>query len=267
MTRRRAKRSPEESTAMLVEYLLRIDRQTYEHKPRSPEALFRDLWNEQGEADPTLDWDAVTVHWWELARIGAIAIVGGGKDERGFSAYVMTDFGRALLQRKDVSPHDRAGYLSAIRGVAGADAIAVGYADEAVGAWHACLFRASAVMLGVACERLVFTIAQAIHDAGMNPFAENLKRALTPPKDKPPMGISEVFRNVRGAVLALEGETDSFDRDVSAIFQHARALRNASGHPSGREVTREEALAGLLLFPTFQKQAIDFIERIRRSNP
>lgn len=60
----------------------------------------------------------------------------------------------------------------------------------------------------------------------------------------------------------VTGGDDEFSRGVTAIFDHTRMLRNASGHPTGAEVSREEAHAGLLLFPTFCARALATIERI-----
>ena len=42
---------------------------------------------------------------------------------------------------------------------------------------------------------------------------------------------------------------DGFDRKLVSIFEHARVLRNKSGHPTGEDVSQKEAQAGLLLFP------------------
>ncbi|MDY7011108.1 MAG: hypothetical protein SVV80_10210, partial [Planctomycetota bacterium] len=44
---------------------------------------------------------------------------------------------------------------------------------------------------------------------------------------------------------------DAIDRKLSAIFDHARALRNKSGHPTEADVSGDDAQAGLLLFPGF----------------
>ena len=44
---------------------------------------------------------------------------------------------------------------------------------------------------------------------------------------------------------------EAIDRKLTPIFEHARALRNAQGHPTGEDVDSEESEAGLLLFPGF----------------
>jgi hypothetical protein len=213
------------------------------------------------------DWRAAVEYWSELVRCGVVAQVahsGVGGVAADSSYFFVTARGRELLAKRP-APHDRHGYLAALRATRDFDEIAVGLADEALGAWQSGLWRASAVMLGVACERLVILIAESVEAKGTVPYATNLSRMLHPKKGKPPAGISEVFAQVRGAVLTLDGESESFDRDVSSIFQHARQLRNDSGHPTGKLVTAEEAQAGLLLFPSFHAKAMALIDRIKTS--
>jgi len=211
------------------------------------------------------DWPAAVEYWSELVRCGAvaqIAVTGQGGPSAQRAYFFVTERGRELLAKRP-SPHDRQGYLAALRATKGFDVIAVELADEAVGAWHAGLWRASAVMLGVACERLVILIAEAVQSKGIKPYSDRLTTMLRPKKDRPPAGISEIFTQVRGAVGTLAGESDSFDRDVSSIFQYARKLRNDSGHPTGKVVTADEAQAGLLLFPGFHAQTQALIKRIQ----
>ena len=47
---------------------------------------------------------------------------------------------------------------------------------------------------------------------------------------------------------------DDLDITLSGIFSMIRTLRNNSGHPTGREVNREQAYANLVVFPTYLKR-------------
>ncbi len=160
-----------------------------------------------------------------------------------------------MLERGEQSPHDPARYMEALRKRVGdPDEIALTYLDEAVGAFAAGLYRSSAVMLGCACERLVLILADAIVTAGLSPWAAKIKKKLS----GPPASISRLFDVVRDGLICrrdskkLPGPLgDALDRKLSAIFDHARVLRNDSGHPTGVEVSGEDAEAGLLLFPGF----------------
>lgn len=260
--------SAAESRRILVAFLLRNDKLPPQSRHVSPDAIFRGIYQESEAVRKAPDWEAMLTYWWDLARVGGVVLVGGGEaPARGFPSFVLTDFGRALLNEKDVSPHDREGYMAALRAIPSVDAIALTYAEEAVGAWHAQLHRASAVMLGCACERLVLLVADAVRgNADLSPYAADLAKMFAPSKKAGASttrvpGISEVFTRVRAAVHVVGGE--EFDRTVTSVFEHARTLRNDAGHPTGRAVTKQEALAGLVLFPGFYDRAVAIAERVR----
>jgi hypothetical protein len=60
---------------------------------------------------------------------------------------------------------------------------------------------------------------------------------------------------------------EALDRNPSAIFDHARGLRNQSGHPTGENVSAEDAEAGLLLFPGFCELADKIVEELSKIEP
>jgi len=197
-------------------------------------------------------------YWWHLARLGVIAVIGDstlGSFPIEFRRLALTDRGRALLERGESSPHYPSKYLEAVRKrIPKADDIALTYLNEAVGAWSAGLYRSSAVMLGCACERLVLILAERIEAGNFQPWSGRIKKAMT----GSPTGVSQFFDNVRDCLMDLRSKkdlsgklADALDRKLTPIFDHARGLRNASGHPTGSEVSGEDAEASLLLFPGF----------------
>lgn len=197
-------------------------------------------------------------YWWHLVNIGAIVPVGDIERTPGlpqFDAFILTERGRRLLERGEQSPHDPPRYIGAVRKrVAEPDDIALGYLDEAVGTWRDQHHRASAVMLGCACERLVLLLAEHIADAGIKSWSEKVRKAL----GGAPVRASQLFDLIRDSLMQLAGErrlpgslADALDRKLTPIFEYARGLRNKSGHPTGMKVSPDEAEAGLLLFPGF----------------
>ena len=202
------------------------------------------------------DGAVVLEYFWDLARIGAVAVPG---DELGVLNFKMprillTARGREFLQKGEQSPHDPSKYMAAIRRrLAQPDTVALSYLAEAVEAWRCGLNRSSAVMLGCACERLVLMLAEAIASDTSLPGADKVGRAINAR-----VFVSSVFDDIRSTLATLKSDKklpkdlgDALDRKVSAIFDHARGLRNQSGHPTGEEVSAEDAEAGLLLFPGF----------------
>jgi hypothetical protein len=207
-----------------------------------------------------VEFDAPTAleYWWHLARLGFVAIPGAEMmilPAQRFPKLLLTERGRRLLAQGEKSPHDPIKYMQALRQrVQEPNDIALAYLDEAVGAWAAGLYRASAVMLGCACERLVLILADRIVGADIKPSSERVRKAL----GETPGRISQLFELIRTCLNELKGKkqlpaplADALDRKLSAIFDHARGLRNQSGHPTGADVSADDAEAGLLLFPGF----------------
>jgi hypothetical protein len=209
-----------------------------------------------------LFWPAVVEYVWTLARIGALAVMpqdppfGPVHDEgKKIPGFVITELGQRLLAETDFSPQDWGKYQAKLLlSVPAPDDVVLVHLHEADLAWQHTLYRSSAVMLGGAVERLIILLAEAIVAAKLPAPGDKLGGKLANPK----VGISEIFDDVR-TVLDHAAEdkklpreiTDVLDRRITALFDHARALRNRSGHPTVGEVTRDEALSGLLLFPAF----------------
>ncbi len=194
---------------------------------------------------------------WGLARAGVIALAGeppsaifGPK----VPSIVITPRGRELLQHKGAAPHHKSRYMDAVKSrVSAPDDVVLSYLDEAVEAWRAGLYRASAVMLGCACEKLILLLAEAIAHSKWQPHAGQLQEKLSGR-----VFISDLFDAILAVLSAQKSQkalpssvADALERRLSAIFDHARVLRNQAGHPTGTEITAEEAEAGLLLFPGF----------------
>ncbi len=64
--------------------------------------------------------------------------------------------------------------------------------------------------------------------------------------------VAQVTEDEKAALkLVMDRMGDALDRKLSAVFDHARGLRNKSGHPTGVDVSADDAEAGLLMFPGF----------------
>ncbi len=207
---------------------------------------------------PSYDMELLIEIVWGLARSGVLALAvdrpaGTGVGPK-IPTLVITQRGRKLLEHKGNSPHHKSRYMAAVKSrVSTPDAVVLSYLDESVEAWRACLYRASAVMLGCACEKLILLLAEAIASSSWHPDAGKLQKKLSGR-----IFVSNLFNAVLAALRNGEKQkalpssvSDAFERRLSPIFDHARILRNQTGHPTGAEVTVEEAEAGLLLFPGF----------------
>jgi hypothetical protein len=218
------------------------------------------------------DSKAAVEYWWALARLGVIAIPGVELNSTNpeIPRLILTERGRKLLEQGEQSPHDPPRYLDAVRRrVESPDEIVMTYLNEAVGTWSAGFYRASAVMLGCACEQLVLLLAKEISRVNVQPWSDRINRKLK----AEPVSISSVFNVVRECLIQLSGEkklpdalSDAIDRKLTPIFDYARRLRNKSGHPTGDDVPANDAEAGLLLFPGFYAFVDDLCKHLKASS-
>ena len=265
------------STSDLGESLRRIVEEVLLHSgATSAHDALNEVFKRARQANIEVNGNQILEYWWHLARLGFIALPGDTLQSGFFSSRLfLTDRGRDLLQRNESSPHDRHRYIEALRRkVNPIDEVALVYVEESAVAWECGAYRASVVMLGCACERLVLLLVEGVATAGVQPWSEKIQKVRqNAAKGRPPQ-ISALFDLVRRGLkdLADEGRipsklTDALDRRISSIFDHARALRNAFGHPTADKASAEEAEAGLLLFPGFHSFVSELVTALAQESP
>ena len=247
-----------------------------------PIATIVNMLNEAAKvANRKPDWSVVVEYWSELRRIGALSYLECRADDvraiPNVETLILTAWGHKLLEGTETSPSNPGRYFAELQNrISTPDPVALVYLEEAVNAWAAGLNRSSAVMLGCACERLVRLLAVAVQKAEVEPWAKKLREHEVKVEDGrvAPMAISTVYENVRDALQSraadkkIPGElAESLDRRLSSIFDHARMLRNRSGHPTGEEVSSEDAHAGLLLFPGFHETVTRLVDALGALKP
>lgn len=231
--------------------------------PWTPWEFFRVLGERVVDQQVRWDQDAIIEHWSWLQRVGVVVMTGLSspgvvRARVKLEQLHVTSRGHALLRSGEESPHNPARFYARIRHqITSPDDVVMTYLNEAVGAWGAGLNRAVAVMIGCACERLILLLAESLSKAPVPPYSEKIEKELQK-ATKAPVSVSTIFEKVRETLLALAGErrlpgaiSDALDRKLTPIFEYARALRNASGHPTAVPVSHEDAEASLLLFPGF----------------
>ena len=141
--------------------------------------------------------------------------------------------------------------LSAIEGPRAA--VVAGYAAEAHEAMLAGLYRSAAVMVGVATEALVFALADELR-ARRSRF--NL--ASLPKRASALQTLNweaRAFRERGGLIngeLTTVGASARWIDELPGLLAEGNAirlLRNESGHPTGEEVVRRQAIGLFVLFP------------------
>lgn len=160
----------------------------------------------------------------------------------------VTALGRSALEKMSRDPFNADGYMAYLSREASLDPVAESYIREAVSAFNAACFRATAVMVGAAAEQLVLGMRNA------------LSQSLTARGSKIPKGLDSwmvkpVLDSIDAHIQANKASMDrklfdEFDAHWHSFSGQIRLARNSAGHPSGIEpIDAATSHASLLIFP------------------
>jgi hypothetical protein len=200
---------------------------------------------------------AVLEVFWQLVNEGIVA-PGTSANQGGFPWFRITQYGQRVLADDDYMPHDRLGYVTLLNArIATPDATVVAYLTESLDTFVRGNRVASAVMLGVAAER-VFVL-----------LCVSLQHALSSPKEQTKLHDLRKRLSIKGTVEWVHSKLRSIQDTspsgfpenaalmVTAIYDLIRLERNELGHPREKppRLSQGEAHANLLIFPRYYETA------------
>ena len=121
---------------------------------------------------------------------------------------------------------------------------------ESLLSFRAGAYLSSAVMTGVAAEKVLLLLRDEVHASFGNQTSKDRFDNATCGKP-----IKQVYEETWKKLdpvheaLAKDLGKEDIKVEVSQIFDLIRKTRNDAGHPTGRQISRDEAYALLLLFP------------------
>lgn len=198
---------------------------------------------------------ALLTFWYDLFRTGHLAWGHNLLNAEPPFCH-LTEQGRRTLQALSRDPANPDGYLSHLLQIGPLNPIAQSYVEEALRTYNADCFKATAVMIGAAAERIILeirdTLLQRIQVLGGTP-SRNLKdwRVKTV--------LGAIKKDLQGRNRGMPSKlAEAFEAYWPAFTQQIRAARNEAGHPSSIEpVTLDVVHASLLIFPELVKLALD----------
>jgi hypothetical protein len=208
---------------------------------------------------------AVLAQYQELFRTGYLAW-GLNLDNPGPPFFHIAERGRRALENFSRDPSNPAGYLSSIAKLSKISDICLAYVEEGLGCFTAGHFRAAAVMIGCAGERLVLELRDAIVE-GLNSGSHSV------PKNLSNRNIKTVLSAVGEFVVSHKkdipyGLFESYEANWPATTGQIRAVRNDAGHPiSLNAVTEDSVHASFLLFPEVIKLQSALLEWVKKAYP
>ncbi len=216
-----------------------------------------------------IDEDAIRECIWGLVIQGIV--VPGTSNDSAHQANLpwiqVTEWGKTCLQKGEYLPYDTALFLARLKSqISGLDQIVELYLKEALNSFRAGNYLSVAVMVGVASERILIILRDAI----LNSIKENDRQRKFKESTENQIAkriYDEIIKKVDPIREQLPPELhDSIGTEVEGIFQEIRRTRNEAGHPTGRIIEKEEAYALLQLFPVYAKSAY-VLKNWLKSNP
>lgn len=188
---------------------------------------------------------------WELAYQGII-VPGASSRNASLPFFQVTEWGKKCLEGGEYLPFEVGRYLQRLQQrVQGVDKSILLYLKEALVSFRAGAYLSSAVMTGVASERTLLLLRDAVHtalSAATKPTFEARTKGKTAKQT-----FDEVWKRLDPVHDAMAGDLGREDVKAELVgnFHIIRVTRNETGHPTGRQISREEAFNLLLLFPQY----------------
>jgi hypothetical protein len=201
---------------------------------------------------------------WGLV-IQGIVIPGGSMQQPDLPSMQVSEWGKKCLEAGEFLPHDAGQYLTRLKTlISDVDAGIVFYLQEGLIPFRSGAYVASAVMTGVAAERTLLVLRDAIEGALPTEDAKNKFAAKT--KNKViKQAFDEMWKRLDPIhdQLAADLNKEDIRAELSGAFDLIRKTRNDAGHPTGRQISREEAYSLLLLFPQYCQVAYQTINWLK----
>jgi hypothetical protein len=197
---------------------------------------------------------------WGLV-IQGIVVPGSSTNQPDLPFMQVTEWGKKCLQTGEYHPHDAGLYLARLQSlIVGVDGGILLYLQESLTAFRSGAYVASAVMTGVATERTLLVLRDAMEAAlptqdAKQKFAAKTKSKLIK------QAFDEMWKRLDPIhdQLAADLKREDVRAELYGTFDLMRKTRNDAGHPTGRHISREEAHNLLLLFPQYCQAVYDTI--------
>jgi hypothetical protein len=194
---------------------------------------------------------------WQLLTEGVLA-PGFNESNLDLPFFHLTQLGRSILESQGPNPFDPEGYVEFVqKKVPNADATVWAYLAESLNTQRQGNLVASAVMLGIAAERVFLLLSESFRNAlkdakHKKTFAELLERFPMKPKlDWVRNKIEELQR------ARLNGVPDNAGLMIVAIYDLIRQQRNELGHPREQPpaLTRDDVVGAIQVFVRYYETA------------
>jgi len=193
---------------------------------------------------------------WELI-VQLILVPGSNSTNPNWPHLSVTPYGKKVLEKEGPTPYETNEYLrQALEAANEINPVIRLYLRESIQAFRRGLFLSSAVMLGVASEAALEGLSEVVCRKAPSKKSKIHNAYNVKAKHQIIMdwiletGVLETNSELKNNVESYLGE----------LFQANRLTRNESGHPTGKEIQRDNAYGFLYLFPSYLKTIKELME-------
>lgn len=215
------------------------------------------------------DEDAIRECVWSLIIQGIVVpgISGDSTHQSNLPWIQVTEWGKACLAKGEYVPYDAGVFLSRIRSqIPNLDQTVDLYLKEALNSFRSGAYLAVGVMTGVASERILVVLRDAILGSIQQ---DDRKRKLMDATEN--QTAKRIYQEIRKRIDPIRERLpaelqDSIGTELEGVFQEVRRTRNDAGHPTGRVIERGEAFALLQLFPVYARSAYALMDWLKANH-
>jgi len=219
---------------------------------------------ELSPADVCLGCDIV----WDLIIEGVIRPGDSRNSPPSPHHFHVTERGRELLAHGSLSPYDPDGYLKRLDSdVPDLDPIIRTYLVESLQTFRIGSFLSSTITLGCASECAILNLVEAYVAALPKTHGDSLKK-----KTQGKMIKTQFDEFAKSAKDHLKSPVpldlrERLEPGINSIFGMYRVNRNEAGHPTGKQLSRDEANANLILFNHYIKNVYALMRWLKDNAP
>ncbi len=166
---------------------------------------------------------------------------------------LLTNAGRSAAHDEEMNPDNSGDYLERLGAkVPNLNPTVLQYARESVVAYNSRCYLASAVMLGVASEAAFLEMARSFG----NWLPDGQKQKFLKIIDDPRLNYIAKFLDFRKKIEPLKSSipdelSGSMSLTLDSVLDLLRVYRNEAGHPTGKQVARDDAFVNLQMFARY----------------
>ncbi len=165
----------------------------------------------------------------------------------------LTDAGLAAVSDEEMNPDNSGDYIERLRTmVPDASPTVLKYVHEAVISYNCRCYLASSVMLGVASEAAFLEMAFSFSNFLANEQSHKFRTIIENPHTIYIKKFIEFRKRIEPLKSNIPAElSDGMPLTLDSVLDLLRIYRNEAGHPTGKQVSRENAFINLQMFARY----------------